>query len=87
MDYWEHFAHGADVGIRGVGSTMAEAFAQAALALTAAVCDVTSVRPVKVSEIVCRAPSPELLLVDLAQRRRLRHRDRAHDLQRIRGAH
>jgi SHS2 domain-containing protein len=64
MTGWEHFPHGADVGIRGVGRTMAEAFAQAAVALTAAVCDVTSVRPVKVEEIVCRAPSPELLLVD-----------------------
>jgi SHS2 domain-containing protein len=63
-DYWEHFPHGADVGIRGVGATMAEAFAQAALALTAAVCDVKSVRPLRVSDIVCRAPSPELLLVD-----------------------
>jgi SHS2 domain-containing protein len=64
MNYWEHFAHGADVGIRGVGSTMAEAFAQAAVALTAAICDVTSVRPLKVSVVVCRAPSPELLFVD-----------------------
>jgi len=62
--HWEHFSHGADVGIRGVGATMAEAFAQAALALTAAMCDVASVRPLEVSEIVCRAPSPELLLVD-----------------------
>lgn len=31
---WEHFEHGADIGIRGVGSTKAEAFAQAAMALT-----------------------------------------------------
>lgn len=61
---WEHFAHGADVGIRGVGATMAEAFAQAALALTNAVCDSQSVRPLQSSEIACRAPSPELLLVD-----------------------
>jgi SHS2 domain-containing protein len=61
---WEHFAHGADVGIRGVGATMAEAFEQAALALTNAVCDATSVRPEDESEIVCRAPTPEFLLVD-----------------------
>lgn len=61
---WEHFAHGADVGVRGVGATMAEAFEQAALALTNAVCDATSVCPEDESEIVCRAPSPELLLVD-----------------------
>ena len=28
---WEHFAHDADIGIRGWGATPAEAFAQAAL--------------------------------------------------------
>ena len=61
---WEHFPHGADVGIRGVGATTADAFAQAAMALTAAVCDPESVRPLKVSEVICRAPTPELLLVD-----------------------
>jgi SHS2 domain-containing protein len=61
---WEHFEHGADVGVRGTGATMAEAFAEAAVALTGAVCDVDSVRPIEPSEIVCRAPSPDLLLVD-----------------------
>jgi SHS2 domain-containing protein len=30
---WEHFAHEADVGVRGVGATRAEAFEQAALAM------------------------------------------------------
>ena len=34
---WEHFPHDADVGVRGFGATPAEAFAQAALALTAVV--------------------------------------------------
>jgi SHS2 domain-containing protein len=62
--YWEHFPHGADVGIRGVGRTTAEAFAQAAAALTSAVCDLDSVAPLSVSEIACRAPSVELLFVD-----------------------
>ena len=32
---WEHFSHDADVGTRGWGSTLAEAFEQAALALVA----------------------------------------------------
>jgi SHS2 domain-containing protein len=36
---WEHFPHGADIGIRGIGDTPAEAFAQAARAITAAVVD------------------------------------------------
>jgi len=34
---WEHFSHEADVGIRGFGVTPAEAFEQAAVALTAVV--------------------------------------------------
>jgi SHS2 domain-containing protein len=28
---WEHFPHGADVGVRGFGATAAAAFEQAAL--------------------------------------------------------
>ena len=36
---WEHFPHDADVGIRGRGPTLAEAFEQAALALTGIVTD------------------------------------------------
>ena len=34
---WEHFPHDADVGVRGWGATAAEAFEQAAQALTAVV--------------------------------------------------
>ena len=33
---WEHFEHDADVGVRGWGNTRAEAFEQAAVAMTAA---------------------------------------------------
>jgi SHS2 domain-containing protein len=64
LAFWEHFPHGADVGIRGVGRTMAEAFAQAAAALTSTVCDLESVQPLHASEIACHAPTTELLLVD-----------------------
>jgi len=60
---WEHFAHDADIGIRGWGRTPAEAFEQAACALTAAVTQktVTSRLEVRVS---CSAPDLELLLVE-----------------------
>ena len=34
--HWEHFPHEADIGIRGFGATPAEAFEQAALAMSAA---------------------------------------------------
>ena len=37
--HWEHFDHGADIGVRGFGPTEAAAFEQAALALTAVVAD------------------------------------------------
>jgi len=61
---WEHFPHGADIGIRGRGGTMDEAFAQAGLALTAIMCDPASVRALKSVEIACQAPSADLLFVD-----------------------
>jgi len=61
---WEHFSHGADVGIRGRGSTLAEALAAAATAMTAVVTDPATVRQVDSIEIRCTAPSPDLLLVD-----------------------
>jgi SHS2 domain-containing protein len=61
---WEHFAHGADVGVRGYGPTMADAFANAARALTAAICDPATVRPRRTVVVTCQAPSPDLLLVD-----------------------
>ncbi|HLA09608.1 MAG TPA: archease [Pyrinomonadaceae bacterium] len=61
---WEHFAHEADMGVRGVGVTPAEAFEQAALALTAVVTDPSTVTPSELIEITCGAPDQELLLVD-----------------------
>jgi tRNA nucleotidyltransferase (CCA-adding enzyme) len=61
---WEHFEHGADVGVRGCGATKAEAFEQAALALTAAVADPAVVRPLERVELACEAPDDELLLAE-----------------------
>jgi SHS2 domain-containing protein len=61
---WEHFPHGADVGVRGSGQTLEEAFAQAALALTAVVTDPAGVAAREKVSISCAAPDPELLLTD-----------------------
>lgn len=61
---WAHFPHEADVGVDGYGPTLAAAFEQAALALTAAITDPASVRPQSKVEVRCAAPDPELLLVD-----------------------
>lgn len=61
---WEHFPHGADIGVRGVGASMSEAFAQAGAALTATMCDPASVRPLVAVDIACEAPTADLLFVD-----------------------
>lgn len=61
---WEHFPHGADVGVRGTGPTLAEAFAQAALAMTAVITDPEKVASREAVEVACEAPSPDLLFID-----------------------
>jgi len=61
---WEHFEHVADIGVRGYGATLAEAFEQAALGMIAVITDPTSVRPDQAVEISCEEPDRELLLVD-----------------------
>jgi tRNA nucleotidyltransferase (CCA-adding enzyme) len=61
---WEHFEHRADMGVRGVGATLAEAFAQAALALTAVVTEPSRVEPAHRIEVTVEQSDPELLLVD-----------------------
>jgi len=61
---WEHFGHGSDIGVRGVGPTKAAAFEQAACALTGVVVDPLVVRSARAASIACDAPSDDLLLVD-----------------------
>jgi tRNA nucleotidyltransferase (CCA-adding enzyme) len=60
---WEHFPHAADVGLRGFGKTPAEAFEQAALALTAVVTH-AEIAPTTEVEVSCEAPDIELLFVE-----------------------
>ena len=60
---WEHFPHEADVGVRGLGATPAEAFEQAALALTAIVTD-ARIEPRRKVEIDAEAPDLEILLAE-----------------------
>lgn len=64
LSCWEHFDHDADIGIRGIAPTLAQAFEQAALAMTAVITDPSRVLASKVVGITCQAPGPELLLVD-----------------------
>jgi SHS2 domain-containing protein len=63
MKAWEHFSHGSDIGVRGFGETLEEAFEQAAIALTAVVADVSAVGQAEELEVRCTAPDPELLFM------------------------
>ncbi len=60
---WEHFPHEADVGVRGFGTTPAEAFEQAALALMAIVTD-APIEPKSKVQIEAQAPDFEILLAE-----------------------
>ena len=63
-EYWQHFEHEADIGVRGVAVSMAGAFEQAALALTAVITDLDLVICRETVEFDCEAPDTELLLAD-----------------------
>lgn len=59
---WEHFQHGADIGVRGLGPSLDVAFEQAALALTGVICDPARVGGAVAVELELDAPDPEFLL-------------------------
>jgi len=60
---WEHFSHGSDIGVRGFGKSLEEAFEQAATALTAVVADVSRIQEKETVRVQCDAPDVELLFV------------------------
>ncbi len=62
--HWELLPHGADIGVRGVGQSKAEAFEQAAMALTAVISDPSKIASADSIEVSCSAPDDELLLVE-----------------------
>ena len=61
---WEHFDHGADIGVRGIGRTPAQAFEQAALALTAVVTEPAGVRLQETRRLECKASDLEALFYE-----------------------
>lgn len=63
-NHWEHFEHKADIGVRGVAMTKAQAFEQAALALMAVITDLAGVEPKEKVQIACEAAEDELLLIE-----------------------
>ena len=63
VNAWEHFAHPADMGVRGLGVTRQEAYVQAALGLTALTVDLDTIEPCTRVTVTCNEANPELLLV------------------------
>ena len=63
MASWEHFSHGADIGVRGFGESLEQDFEQAALSLSAIVADISAIAPIERVNVHCDAPDVELLLV------------------------
>lgn len=64
VSHWEHFHHQADIGVRGYADTMASAFEQVAIALTAVITDPAAVEKRVSIQFHCEAPDRELLLTD-----------------------
>jgi SHS2 domain-containing protein len=60
---WEHFEHGADIGVRGFGASKARAFEQAAMALTAVITEPARVALHQSVDIACEAEDDESLFV------------------------
>lgn len=61
---WEHFAHAADMGVRGIGKSKNEAFEEAAKALVALATDIDRVSPKEKVDVSLSAPDDEQLLVE-----------------------
>jgi len=61
---WEHFYHQADIGVRGVGVSLAGAFEQAAVALMAVICKPENVGLADEVEVECDCDDVELLFAD-----------------------
>ena len=61
---WCHYDHQADIGLRGYGADLSEAFTQAALALTGVITDPARVQPETAVTVECRATDAEFLLVE-----------------------
>ena len=61
---WEHFRHGADIGIRGIGPSKAQAFEQAALALTAVMTLPEKIQALASIDIHCGSADDEFLFLD-----------------------
>lgn len=62
--HYETFEHEADIGIRGFGDSMQEAFENAALALYSVMVKINAVEPSEKRTLTVSAPDHELLLIE-----------------------
>ncbi|WP_297535339.1 archease [Thermococcus sp.] len=62
MRTWEHYEHTADIGVRGYGSTLEEAFEAVALGLFDVMVDVRKVEPGECREVEVEEEDLEALL-------------------------
>lgn len=61
---YQKFDHGADIGIRGIGKTVEEAFAEAAKAMFDVMVDIGNVQTKKEVKITTKAENKEELLIE-----------------------
>jgi SHS2 domain-containing protein len=61
---YETFEHEADIGLRGFGASIEEAFSNAARAMYSIMLDVDAIQPLAMRSIDVSAPDAELLLVE-----------------------
>ena len=64
MAGWQHFHHEADIGIRGYGNSPEQAFAQAALAMTAVIANIETINRYICIDVECESTDIEYLFVD-----------------------
>lgn len=62
--HWQHFEHEADIGVRGIADSLDLAFVQVALAMTAVIADVDTIKADEMVAVECHGRDSELLLVD-----------------------
>jgi SHS2 domain-containing protein len=60
----EHFEHKADIGVRGVGNTLEQAFEEAGVALTEILTDTSRINPKKAHKMELQSTDYAALLVD-----------------------
>ena len=62
--HWEHFPHDADMGVRGIGKSKAEAFEEIAKALMGVIADLKTIQAKEKIHVSCEARDDEICVVD-----------------------